>query len=49
MTEFVLFISLLSNAFTLWILKKISGIYANQMQRMEKELEILTLEVKVLK
>lgn len=49
MTEFVLFISLLSNAFTLFILKMVSKVYAQQMIKFEKDLEILSLEVRMIK
>ena len=49
MTEFVLFISLLSNAFTLFILKMVSKVYAKQMIQFEKDLEILSLEVRMIK
>lgn len=49
MMTLTLFISLVSNAFTLYVLKHIIGYYSKRVTYLEKEVELVSLEVRMLK
>lgn len=48
MMTFVLLISLLANAFTLFVLKQIIGYYSKKVSALEEEVRWVSLEVRAL-
>lgn len=48
MMDLVLMISLISNAFTLYVLKHIIGYYSKRVTMLEKEIEWVSLKVRML-